>query len=327
MAQRKLPINYCRRALMLGLLSTALAACAHAQGEQPIGMSLLFLNKGKEYLVVQRFDPDGQRGPVPGALGASSTDGKQMSFMPGDSTRGVPQFVEVEWEESTPAAEAALNRLPNLTGKVSKGELVKRQELLAAAYALRNHYTCRIDLTPILTPALLEQVRTNRSTTNLKLTVLFKDDEVTLIAEPEVWRSGQYSASDNSPAAAAARRAIFEETQEKAQRIFFSMGYYVGRISGALTGALTLSVRLDGTLNAVINAGNGQVFTLTGDFDTHSTDAIRRLTLKGTGPQGSNALSLSGSFDLKARKAHGAWSLSSPAQKTPNLTGQFMAIR
>ena len=111
-----------------------------------------------------------------------------MAFMAGDSKRGVPQFVEVGWEESTPQAQAALDRLPNLTGKISKEELSNRKVLLEKAYALRHRYTRRIDLTPILTPALLAQVRANRSTTRLMLTVVFKDDNVTITAKPEVWR-------------------------------------------------------------------------------------------------------------------------------------------
>jgi hypothetical protein len=206
MAQRKLPINHYRRALMLGLLSTGLAASAHAQAEQTVGMTLLFLNKGQYSIGVKRFDPDGQRGPVPGALGASSTDGKQMSFMPGDSKRGVPQFVEVEWMVATPAYEDDWKGLSSRSDKYSKQWLA---DVTAADTKATNH-TRRIDLTPILTPKLLEQVRAKRNTTHLKLTVLFKDDEVTLIAEPEVLRSGLYSASDSSPEAAAAGRAAFE---------------------------------------------------------------------------------------------------------------------
>lgn len=188
MAQRQLqPHHRQLTVLMLACFMSLLAwlqGCAHANDS--VGMTLLFTNKSRDYIVVSRFDPDGQRGPTPGALGVGGS--KQMAFMAGDSKRGVPQFVEVEWEESTPQAQAALNRLPKLEGKISAEELANRQKLLEAAYALRLRYTRRIDLTPILTPELLAQVRANRTTTRLMLTVVFKDDNVTITAKPEVWR-------------------------------------------------------------------------------------------------------------------------------------------
>jgi hypothetical protein len=46
----------------------------------------------------------------------------------------------------------------------------------------------RIDLTPIFTPELLAQVRANRSSTHLKLTIVFEAENVTITATPEVWR-------------------------------------------------------------------------------------------------------------------------------------------
>jgi hypothetical protein len=82
-------------ATQLALLSIGLSGCALAQSNDPVGMTLLFMNKGPYSIGVRRFDPDGLRGPTPGAVGVGG--GKQMSFMPGDSKRGVPQFVEVEW--------------------------------------------------------------------------------------------------------------------------------------------------------------------------------------------------------------------------------------
>jgi len=172
--------------------ATSLVGCTHA-APPSVGITLLFLNKGGRFIVVERFDPDGKRGPVPGALGSGaglpdSAHGKQMSFMPGDSKRGVPEFVDVAWEESTPQAEAALGRIPKLTGKVSVEEQASRKKLLDEAYALRRSYAHRINLTPILTPELLAQVRSSQSATNLKLTVVFKGEDVTITAEPEVWR-------------------------------------------------------------------------------------------------------------------------------------------
>jgi hypothetical protein len=149
-------------------------------------MTLLFLNKGNHFVLVKRFDPDGLRGPTPGGVGVGG--GKQMSFMPGDSKRGVPQFVEVEWKEETPQVEAKLRQIPEPSGEASREERARLNNLLDEAYALRKHYTRRIDLTPILTPELLGQVRANRSTTNLKLTIVFEAENVTITAAPEIWR-------------------------------------------------------------------------------------------------------------------------------------------
>lgn len=193
MAQSKLQPHHRHGQLMLRIVLACfmslfawLQGCAHASDR--FGMTLLFMNKSRDYIVVTRFDPDGQRGPTPGALGANPNSFKQMSFMPSDSQRGVPQFVEVGWAESTPQAEAALNRIPELEGVVSREKLKIRKILLDEAYALRHRYTRRIDLTPILTPELLAQVRANRSTTHLKLTVVFQGDQVSITAAPEVWR-------------------------------------------------------------------------------------------------------------------------------------------
>jgi hypothetical protein len=177
----------------LAAWAASLLGCAHA--EPSLGMTLLFLNMGPRFIVVERFAPDGQRGPVPGALGSDAKlltpergGGKQMAFMPGDSKRGVPEFVDIAWAESTSQSEAALDRIPRLSGRVSAEEQANRKKILDAAYALRNNYTRRINLTPILTPELLSQVRANRGTTNLKLTVVFKGEDVTITAAPEVWR-------------------------------------------------------------------------------------------------------------------------------------------
>jgi hypothetical protein len=191
MAQSKLQPHHRHGQLMqrLGLacfmsLFAWLQGCAHASDR--MGMTLLFMNKSRDYIVVTRFDPDGQRGPTPGAVGVGGK--AQMSFMPGDSQRGVPQFLEVAWEESTPQAQAALDRLPKLEGVVSAEKREIRKKSLDEAYALRHRYTRRIALTPILTPELLAQVRANRSTTHLKLTVVFQGDQVNITATPEVWR-------------------------------------------------------------------------------------------------------------------------------------------
>lgn len=180
MAQGELWFGYCCRTVTMGLLM-ALTACANAGGdERPVGMTLLFMNVGTHEIGVHRFDPDGLRGPVPGSVGPGG--GAQMSFMSGDSKRGVPQFVEVEWNVTSPELAAWWeNNISNRPDKYS----AKWNEDYKNAMNRVPHYTRSIDLTPILTPQLIEQVRANHQTTNLKLTVTFNNDQVSIVAQPE----------------------------------------------------------------------------------------------------------------------------------------------
>lgn len=305
---------------LFALLAT-LMGCALAQDKSPVGLTLLFLNKGPYSIGVSRFDPDGQRGPTPGALGANPTEGKQMSFMAGDSKRGVPQFVDVEWSVATPDIEAARKSRDKQFVDYSKPWM----EETARINAMTPRYSRRVDLTSILTPELLAQVRANRQNTNLKLVVIFKDEDVAVIAEPEVWRkAGETSLTDSSPAAIAARRAEFEVAQAANEKNFFSGGYYLGTVSGALSGRIVLSVQTSGALSAVITAKSGEVFLLSGNFDNVSSAAVRRLELstKTAGAQG--AMALSGSIDLKAKKMQGTWTLNSASSA---MTGDFVAQR
>jgi hypothetical protein len=66
MAQAKLWIGYSIiRVVAMGLLTMLMISCR--ADDKPIGMSLLFQSAGRP-VGVQRFDPDGMRGPVPGAV-------------------------------------------------------------------------------------------------------------------------------------------------------------------------------------------------------------------------------------------------------------------
>ncbi len=161
-------------------LLALLQGCAHANDS--LGMTLVYTNKGPFSLGVKRFDHDGQRGPTPGAIGVGGS--KQMSFMPGDSKRGVPQFVEVEWMVSTPEVERLRAKRDRDFSDYSRPWIDETNRINANS----PRYTRRIDLTPILTPELLAQVRANRSTTHLKLTVVFQGENVSITAAPEVWR-------------------------------------------------------------------------------------------------------------------------------------------
>jgi len=317
------------KTLLLGLATSlvvlflaVLSGCAHAQGNSPVGLSLLFLNKGPYAIGVTRFAPDGQHGPAPGALGSSPTDGAQMTFMAGASKRGVPQFVEVGWSVSEPAIkvwfeETILKRKDKYSPKWNEDYKV--------ALTKFPTYSRSIDLTSIITPELLAQVRANRSTTNLKMMVIFKDEGVTVIAEPEVWNRLRFSATDESPAASAERRADFIAGSTQAKQIFYAQGYYVGQVAGVLTGSLTLSVHVDGTLSAVIASADQAAIVLNGIFDITSNDAVRTLKLTGNSTQGTTTLS--GHIDLKARTVTGEWTTTPSTANSPSLSGSFTAAR
>jgi hypothetical protein len=193
MMSKNLPLSRAITHWLNTLLSTALLAlclissyllngCANAQDTYPLGMSLLFTNKASYSIGVHRFAPNGLTGPVPGALGIGGS--AQMSFMAGDSKRGVPQFVDIEWTVTTPEISEA-QRQKDIRFKEYSTEWREETERI---YAMSPMHKRRIDLTPILTPELLTQVRANRRNTQLKLKVVFTDDDVTVTASAEVWR-------------------------------------------------------------------------------------------------------------------------------------------
>lgn len=189
MAQEELRLHHRRqrRAVMTGLATLLLGAASACQAvDKPVGLTLLFMNKGSDFVVVERFDPDGQRGPVPGALGASLTEGKQMTFMPGDSKRGLPQFVEVAWARHSEAFKSWSKQMDGAANEVIYSK--ENREISEKLWKTNPRYKQRVDLTSILTPELIAQARTNPKTTNIKLTVTFKDDQVSIEAAPEKWR-------------------------------------------------------------------------------------------------------------------------------------------
>ncbi len=185
--------NYLAMVVVFLLLTELLSACANASDDR-VGMNLHFINRGAYYIGVHRFAPDGITGPVPGALGPDGNSqernkqdsqvGKSMSFMPSDRKRGAPQFVDIEWTVTTPEISEA-QRQKDIRFKEYSTEWREETERI---YAMSPMHKRRIDLTPILTPELLAQVRANRKNTQLKLKVVFTDDDVTITASAEVWR-------------------------------------------------------------------------------------------------------------------------------------------
>jgi len=152
--------------------------------EKAIGMTLLFQSAGNPVGVL-RFDPDGLRGPVPGAVGGIyPRGGKEMAFMPGDGKRGIPTFVEVEWMVATPGYNEEWKILSSRSDKYSKSWIADVEAVNAKA----PHYTKHIDLTLIITPTLVEQVRSNRQNTQLKLIITFNNDDVDIKAVAYKWR-------------------------------------------------------------------------------------------------------------------------------------------
>lgn len=187
--------RYRHRTLIAGWLAVLLMAPVAACPEDgPFGMTLLFQSAGRS-VTVMRFDSDGQRGPVPGYLGGMfPRGGAQMTFMPGDSKRPVPEFVEVEWvlfsAEYQARKENFLRRYPRRADRRS-AEAKAEHELIEAEEANFSdwpRYTRRIDLRPILTPDLVAKVRADRRNTNLKLIITFNNENVDITAETEKWR-------------------------------------------------------------------------------------------------------------------------------------------
>lgn len=188
MAQEKL---WLRRstfsALMMSLLASVLTF--GRTEEKPIGFTLLFQSAGRP-VVVQRFDPDGRRGPVPGAVGGMyPRGGAEMSFMPGDSEHGIPKFVEVAWVVPTDDFERwASQEDQQLKGMLTSNQLSTKQAEFRKRWAANPHYTRRVDLTHLVTPELVERVRVDRQNTQLKLIVTFNNSTVDIKAIPYKWR-------------------------------------------------------------------------------------------------------------------------------------------
>lgn len=169
---------------MMALFSSVLTGCIADDG--PVGMTLLFQSAGRPVLV-QKFDFDSQRGPVPGAVGGMSPKGgAQMSFMPGESKRGVPSYVDVGWliwTDEYLAWDQVFNEKPGSYRYSAEGRAEYQRE-----WAKNPRYERRIDLTPVITPELLAQVRADRRGSLLKLIITFNNDQVDIKAEVEKWR-------------------------------------------------------------------------------------------------------------------------------------------
>jgi hypothetical protein len=166
------------------LLTLLIISCKAS--ERPIGMTLSFQSAGRP-VVVQRFDPDGRRGPVPGSLGGMSPwGGKQMIFMPGDSKQAIPKFIDVEWTVPSIAYENWSSSNADKTNEERYSESYRKE--YERQWAANPHYTKRIDVTHILTPELISKVRADSRHTQLALTITFNNSEVDIQAHADKWR-------------------------------------------------------------------------------------------------------------------------------------------
>jgi hypothetical protein len=174
--------NASLHAITLAVALALLASCvSHAQ---PIGMTLLFQSAG-DHVGVLRFDPDGQRGPTPGAVGSMSPKGgKEMVLMASDGRRGVPKFVDVAWMVATPEYEKDWQVLERRPDRYSKSWRATLRDVDARA----PHYAKRIDLRPIITADLVERIHANAQNTQLKLIITFNNDNVDIQAIAYQWR-------------------------------------------------------------------------------------------------------------------------------------------
>jgi hypothetical protein len=152
--------------------------------DNPVGMTLLFQSAGMDVGVL-RFDPDGRRGPLPGAVGGMyPRGGKLMAFMPGDSKHGLPKFVEVEWMVATVEYQQEREALNSRNDRYSDQWIIDSKRSNQRA----PHYTKRVDLSSIITPELVEQVRSDRQNTQLKLIITFNNGDVDIKALAYKWR-------------------------------------------------------------------------------------------------------------------------------------------
>lgn len=167
---------------MMGLLASVLSSSP--ADDKPVGMTLLFQSSGMPVGVL-RFDPDGRRGPVPGAVGGMyPRGGAELTFMPSDSKHGLPKFVNVEWMVATPEYDEKWKNLSSRADKHSKPWIADVEAVNAKA----PHHTKRVDLTPIITPELVDQVRLDRQNTQLKLIITFNNDDMDIKALAYKWR-------------------------------------------------------------------------------------------------------------------------------------------
>jgi hypothetical protein len=183
MAEKKLCLRHAVLCALIVWVFSMASSWSRAY-EKPVGMSLLFQSSGMQVAVL-RFDPDGRRGPVPGAVGGMYPNGgAEMSFMPIDNEHDLPKSVTIEWLVATPQYDEEWRVLSSRADKYSKQWI----EDVSAVNARAPHHTKRIDLTSVIIPNLVEQVRANSTKIQLRLVITFNNDSVEIKAQAYNWR-------------------------------------------------------------------------------------------------------------------------------------------
>lgn len=109
-----------------------------------------------------------------------------MAFMPGDSKRAVPKFVDVGWVVPTIESDIWFKNRESLPYSVRYSPKGVEESKRVAENQPR--YVKRIDLTSITTPELVAQLRTDSQNTQLKLVITFNNDDVDITAMAYKWR-------------------------------------------------------------------------------------------------------------------------------------------
>ena len=158
-----------------------------ASRPRSVGLSLQFQNHGPNGILVTRaaFDGHPGSGHVPGVVGVSRTGGANLSFMPGDRSGGPPQFVDIEWMEYSIKFDQWSKRQQTLSRQEQNSAQSKAE--FAELWAQNPRFSQRVDLTPIITPELVAKVMADPKGTHLKLTIVFKDGQVSIRAEADRW--------------------------------------------------------------------------------------------------------------------------------------------
>jgi hypothetical protein len=166
---------------MLSLLG-AINAC-RAEDRLP-GITLRFECVGNERIGVARFQPESMRNMPPGALGCGPRAGKVMAFMPADVKGRPPAYVDIEWTIDTTESKLQWRLLSERTDRYSDDWRAAYHQYKAAL----SRYSARIQFDEVFTRELLDQVRSEETNTQLRLTVRFENGEVHAWAQAHKWR-------------------------------------------------------------------------------------------------------------------------------------------
>ena len=179
MVKRKLRLEHFL--LMTAMTLAGLTAC-RAEGDS-IGWTLVYECEGPK-IVVSKFQAEGMRAGGPGVVGCGPKGGAEMAFMPGDAQGNMPTYADVEWVVPTEKNDIAWKVLNFRSDKYSSIWMRDYESYKAAL----SKFSRRLDLIPIVTPELIKKVKADRENTQLRLTMMFKENQLEVKAEAYKWR-------------------------------------------------------------------------------------------------------------------------------------------